>query len=801
MVLSQDSNPTSADAGYYDVESELELGRQLVKLGLLSDKQLDQALQEQQTTRLKLGELCLEHGWISPLDFYSLTPSSNLALGEILVLLGYLEFDQLRVALSQQRRFGRRLGEVLVWKGWLQPEDLEDALKIQTQIQQHPSDNAWEALQGAIPTHQPTPEAIDEDEEFDPEPLFETDLDTIQSVSVIQDETDEAPVQAVGTELAPDTESRSSEIQPKAPPESPARATQAWSWRVAPPRGSTPDDYVARERSYLSRIHELEHYIQLREQEWDVLTAEMNQQVNTFQEQYLKRISQLEAKIKSQDMDLQLKEQTSTEDATQLKTQLSQLDTLLQQAQHQIESLESSLQGSNQLISSLEHELEQTRVQVQKGQLQLQKQRIQYNQELNRLQLQQEESKSQEPLPDSAEEAGHLQQQLEQLQQALTQAQAQIQTYESQLQAYHQMDSQTKQLQLQLTTTQNEVAEAQSARTYQESVVQRLQSELDALQATSAQSATEITQLTQQVHELQNALQAKSFELERTQQQITTLKSQSQTQEQRRAMLASELEHTKDLLSSYRQSVESLQVNLKASQDHNHILQAGLDQQRLIAEAAQAEISTSSLPIIKLLESRLTQSHAPAPDTNEIPEPLSVDQLSVTQPAPPTTNGSAATGYALNPGSGPHPSTSESVQFHLDQADSDLGTLPVLTPWARTLFFNLQEAGLVNDQHIEQVLSTWQRQGGKLTQVLSDCTGLDLATVRFFSDGGYSAKLSGCQRLGDYLKAAGLVTEDQILEVIERRQPSQLLGEALVEQGYVKSATIDYFMQVFMPGA
>ncbi|NJO85635.1 MAG: hypothetical protein HC818_02295 [Synechococcaceae cyanobacterium RM1_1_27] len=114
----------------------LPLGQRLLRAGLLTRPQLAQALREQQQNHLRLGEICLEHGWIEPEDLYKFTASHELCLGEVLVAMGSLQPNQLRVALAQQRRFGRRLGEILAWKGWVGTDVLNQALEIQAQLKQ-----------------------------------------------------------------------------------------------------------------------------------------------------------------------------------------------------------------------------------------------------------------------------------------------------------------------------------------------------------------------------------------------------------------------------------------------------------------------------------------------------------------------------------------------------------------------------------------------------------------------------------------------------------------------------------------
>lgn len=39
------------------------------------------------------------------------------------------------------------------------------------------------------------------------------------------------------------------------------------------------------------------------------------------------------------------------------------------------------------------------------------------------------------------------------------------------------------------------------------------------------------------------------------------------------------------------------------------------------------------------------------------------------------------------------------------------------------------------------------------------------------------------RKLGDVLKAEGLITEDEIVAALEQKKPRQKLGDALVEQG------------------
>ncbi|MGQ9838034.1 MAG: hypothetical protein ACUVRV_08725 [Cyanobacteriota bacterium] len=123
--------------------------------------------------------------------------------------------------------------------------------------------------------------------------------------------------------------------------------------------------------------------------------------------------------------------------------------------------------------------------------------------------------------------------------------------------------------------------------------------------------------------------------------------------------------------------------------------------------------------------------------------------------------------------------------------------LAELTPWARHLFQNLQEAGLLDRPQIEHFLATWQQSGGKLTSVISECTGLKATTLKFFADGGYSARLSGCRSMVEFLRAADLV-ESKVLESLPPMDESDNWGDPLVEQGLLRPETVQYFRKHFL---
>lgn len=625
---------------------DLPLGQRLVKSGLLTQAQLAQALREQQQTHMKLGEVCMQHGWLTPADLYSFTSSQELSLGEILVALGYLELDQLRVALAQQRRFGRKLGEILVWKGWLQVEDLNEALQIQDQLQGMNAENAWDALQAML-----NPPEVDPDAEVVVAPPEATEI--------------EAEVNA-------DPPSRQ-EIVPQSPP-----PQEMEPGVMPPPPMRLP---TSPGLDYQNQIAALELQLHMREREWEAFVADMNQQIEEYQQQYLHRIHQLEARLRERDAELQ-----------QIRRNR---DTEVEQLRNRAERIEQELQ-------------------------------------LERSQAQQNQEKLHQQTFEHGQKVGQLQVQIETLQQQLNAA---LQADQSEAVALerHQLQTQIQQL-------QREQAQAQER-------IQALQEQL----ATTSQDT----------HPEQNATLKAALEAAQARQAVT--QTRLSFLEEQHNITTQELEQSRQLLHTYRQTIESLQHNLKIQQQQNQILQTSLDQQRHWAETIR-------------------------PD--RLRDAASGNGMPAASASPPPVQSEADTGAHAHTATLPLPE---------EQPQEDPIPQPVLTPWARNLFFHLQEAGLISDQDMEQVLALWQQQGGRLTQVLADHTGLQQSTVKFFSDGGYTARLSGsCHRIGDYLQAAGLVSEEQIQTVIAARPDGQLLGEALVDQGYLSAATAEYFVRHFV---
>ncbi|MGK7910612.1 MAG: FHA domain-containing protein [Synechococcus sp.] len=116
---------------------------------------------------------------------------------------------------------------------------------------------------------------------------------------------------------------------------------------------------------------------------------------------------------------------------------------------------------------------------------------------------------------------------------------------------------------------------------------------------------------------------------------------------------------------------------------------------------------------------------------------------------------------------------------------------------------NLIAADLLDKQELLEAARIWKQMGGKLEHVLVDRMGIKSTTIKFFhnSEAGTSAKQQGCKRIGEFLRAAGLVSEGEIqfvLDELKTQGRTLKLGDALVEQGLVKQSTIDYFANRFI---
>jgi type IV pilus assembly protein PilB len=117
---------------------EMRVGELLVKLGFLDDGQLERALavQKEQKNYKPLGEICKELGFISGHQLRDILSryQKQILLGELLSKMGVVSDEQLNQALQEQKRSGEKLGHILVRKGIMPSSVLIDALCLQLGI-------------------------------------------------------------------------------------------------------------------------------------------------------------------------------------------------------------------------------------------------------------------------------------------------------------------------------------------------------------------------------------------------------------------------------------------------------------------------------------------------------------------------------------------------------------------------------------------------------------------------------------------------------------------------------------------
>ncbi len=109
------------------------LGQMLVAAGLITLEQLEEAIRQQTTVHLPLGEILKGSSLLTQmeLDNYllnqrliKLPEDSPYLIGQRLIGLGLITEDMLRIALVEQRNTGKMLGQILVDRCWLSQEIL-----------------------------------------------------------------------------------------------------------------------------------------------------------------------------------------------------------------------------------------------------------------------------------------------------------------------------------------------------------------------------------------------------------------------------------------------------------------------------------------------------------------------------------------------------------------------------------------------------------------------------------------------------------------------------------------------------
>ncbi len=117
--------------------NRLPLGELLQQAGLLSELQIQLALEEQASgNNLRFGEILASRGWLrqETIDFFVdglpkiATSVQKQPLGYYLKQAHLLDDAQINAILAEQKQLNLRFGEIAVNKGWLKPETIDSVL-------------------------------------------------------------------------------------------------------------------------------------------------------------------------------------------------------------------------------------------------------------------------------------------------------------------------------------------------------------------------------------------------------------------------------------------------------------------------------------------------------------------------------------------------------------------------------------------------------------------------------------------------------------------------------------------------
>jgi len=103
--------------------SKPRIGELLVSRGLISNQQLDEALEQQQREGGRLGDIVLANRWVRTVEFYDVLTDHfrKGRIGDLLIERGLLTEHQLQDAIATQQQWGSRIGDIILGKGWVKP--------------------------------------------------------------------------------------------------------------------------------------------------------------------------------------------------------------------------------------------------------------------------------------------------------------------------------------------------------------------------------------------------------------------------------------------------------------------------------------------------------------------------------------------------------------------------------------------------------------------------------------------------------------------------------------------------------
>jgi type IV pilus assembly protein PilB len=117
---------------------KLKIGEVLVQEGYITSKQLQEVLAEQlkSDAYAPLGEICIKLGFISKIELQELLKKhkKRIYLGELLINMGLLAEEEIQQALEVQKMEGKKLGNILVEHGFITEANLINSLSTQLGI-------------------------------------------------------------------------------------------------------------------------------------------------------------------------------------------------------------------------------------------------------------------------------------------------------------------------------------------------------------------------------------------------------------------------------------------------------------------------------------------------------------------------------------------------------------------------------------------------------------------------------------------------------------------------------------------
>ncbi len=115
----------------------------------------------------------------------------------------------------------------------------------------------------------------------------------------------------------------------------------------------------------------------------------------------------------------------------------------------------------------------------------------------------------------------------------------------------------------------------------------------------------------------------------------------------------------------------------------------------------------------------------------------------------------------------------------------------------------LQQAGLVSNDQVKTALIQQKQTGNNLRigEILASQGRIDPKTADFFAERWSTVTKEKAQLpIGQYLKQAALLNEQQIQEILEEQQQSKLkFGEMAIAKGWLKPATVRFFVKYLTP--